>query len=393
MAENTLKDKCAIVGIGNTKYNAVATRDKLDLALEAIKKAVADAGLTIADIDGIVRYSIDGSANDQILVSNLGMKDLAFSAEIPYYGGSACAAVGTAAAAVNAGLAKNVIVYRSCTPFDFMEFTKRNSSTVWAIEVGVADYMRPYGWLSMMDTYSMVFEAHAAKYGTTNDQLGAIAIAIRKCANKNPEALYCNKPLTLEEYRKSPKVSGRLSVDDVVIPVGEAAGAVVVTSAERAKSLKQRPAYIMAAAQGLGPEPNLMWEMRVLRSDCTVSPAKWTGERLFAMAGIKPKDIDVAEIYDCATTNVLIQLEDYGFCKKGEGGSFVQNGNIELGGTLPITTSGGFLAEVAMHGFNHVLEAVRQVRGTSYSQVKDAEFVMATSSIPTPTSAIILRRK
>jgi acetyl-CoA acetyltransferase len=253
--------------------------------------------------------------------------------------------------------------------------------------------MRPYGWLSMMDTYSMVFEAHAAKYGTTTDQLGAIAIAIRKCANRNPDAMLYKKPLTLEDYRKAPKVSGRLTVDDVVLPVGDAAGAVVVSSAEDARHLKQRPAYIMAGAEGLGPEPNLMWEMRVLRSDVTESPAKWTAERLFKMAGIKPKDINVAEIYDCATTNVLIQIEDYGFCKKGEGGSFVQNGNVELGGTLPITTSGGFLAEVALHGFNHVLEAVKQIRGTSYSQVKDAEFVMATSSIPTPTSAIILRRK
>lgn len=393
MAENTLKDKCAIVGIGNTKYNTVNTRDKLDLAMEAIKKAADDAGLKVSDIDGIVRYTIDGSANDQILVNNLGMKDLAFSAEIPYYGGSACAAVGTAAAAVAGGLAKNVVVYRSCTPFDFMDFTKRNSSTIWAIESGVADYMRPYGWLSMMDTYELVYEAHAAKYGTTTDQLGAIAIAIRKCANRNPEAIYYKVPLTIEDYRKAPKVSGKLTVDDVVLPVGEAAGAVIVTSAEHAKTLKQRPAYIMAAAQGLGSEPNLMWEMRVLRSDVTVSPAKWTGERLFKMAGIKPKDINVCQFYDCATTNVLIQIEDYGFCKKGEGGAFVENGNIELGGTLPITTSGGFLAEVAMHGFNHVLEAVRQIRGTSYSQVKDAEFVMATSSIPTPTSAIILRRK
>lgn len=393
MAENTLKDKCAIVGIGQTKFSAVQTHDRLELAMEAIKKAVADAGLKMSDIDGIVRYTIDGSANDQILASNLGMKDLAFSVEIPYYGGSACAGIGTAAAAINAGMAKNVVCYRSCTAFDFIEFTKRNSSTVWAIDVGVADYMRPYGWLSMMDTYSLVFEAHSAKYGTTVEQLGNIAIAIRKCANRNPDAILHDKPLTMADYKKSPKVSGRLTVDDVVLMVGEAAGAVVVSSAETAKSLKQVPAYIMAAAEGLGPEPNLMWEMRVLRSDVTVSPAKWTGERLFKMAGIKPKDINVAQIYDCATTNVLIQLEDYGFCKKGEGGAFAENGNIELGGTLPITTSGGFLAEVALHGFNHILEAVKQIRGTSYSQVKDAEFVMATSSIPTPTSAIILRKK
>lgn len=393
MAEDTLKDKCAIVGIGQTKFSLVAKRDRLEMAMEAIKNAVADAGLKMSDIDGIVRYTIDGSANDQILVSNLGMQDLAFSAEIPFYGGSPCATVATAAAAVAAGMAKYVVCYRSVTPFDFIDFTKRNSSTIWAIDVGVADYMRPFGWLSMMDTYALCFEAHSAKYGTTTEQLGAIAVAIRKAANRNPNAVYYDRPLTLADHKKSPIASGRLTLDDVTLTPGEAAGAVIVTSAENAKHLKQRPAYIMAAAEGLGPEPNLMWEMRVLRSDVTVSPAKWAAERLYKMAGITPKHINAAQIYDCATINALIQIEDYGFCKKGEGGPFAASGAIELGGTIPITTSGGLLAEASLHGFTHVLEAVRQIRGTSTSQVKDAEFVLSTSSIPTPTSSIILRRK
>jgi len=393
MAENTLKEKCAIVGIGETAYSAEPKRDRLELALEAIKKAVADAGLTPQDIDGIVRYTIDGSANDQILVSNLGMKDLAFSAEIPFYGGSGCATVGTAAAAVAAGLANCVVCYRAFTPFDFFEFTKHNASTIWSRDVGVADYMRPSGWLSMMDTYGLLFEAHSAKYGTTTDQLGAIAVAIRNCANRNPRALLKDKPLTLEDHRKSRIVSGRLTVDDVTLSACDGACAVVVTSAERAKNSKQRPAYIMAAASGLGPQPSLMWEMRIFRSDPTESPAKYAAQRLYKMAGITPKDIDVAEIYDCATVNVLTQIEDYGFCQKGEGGSFVEGGRVELGGELPIATSGGMLAEAPIHGFNHILEGVRQVRGTSTSQVKDAEFALVTSSIPTPTSALILRRK
>jgi len=393
MAEYTLKDKCAIVGMGQSKFSLEAKTDRMVLALEAIKNAVDDAGLKISDIDGIVRYTIDGSANDQILVNNLGMKDLAFSAEIPFYGGSPCATVATAAAAVAAGMAKYVLCYRAVTPFDFIDFTKRNSSTIWAIDSGVADYMRPYGWLSMMDTYALTFEAHAAKYGTTTEQLGAIAVAIRKAANRNPNAVYYKKPLTLEEHKNSPVASGRLTLDDVTLVPGEAAGAVIVTTADNAKHMKQTPAYIMAAAEGLGPEPSLIWEMRVLRSDVTESPAKWAAQRLYKMAGITPRDINAAQIYDCATINALIQIEDYGFCKKGEGGPFAAAGNIELGGTIPITTSGGLLAEASLHGFTHVLEAVRQIRGTSTSQVKDAEFVLATGSIPTPTCSIILRRK
>ena len=390
---NTLKDKAAIVGMFATSYLPVSTRQPIDLALEAITGAIKDAGLSPKDIDGFVRYTIDGTGNDQMLVSNLGVKDLSFSAEMPFYGGSACAAVGTAAAAVASGLANCVVVYRAYTPYDFQDFTKRNSSTVWSRDVGVADFMRPYGWLSMMDTYALTFEAHSAKYGTTTEQLGAIAVAIRKCANRNPGAILRDTPLTLESHRKAPIVSGRLTVDDVTLCAGDGGCAVVITSAERAKTLKHPPAYIMAAASGLGPNPSLMWEMRLFAEDPTISHAAYAAPRLYKMAGITPKQIDVAEIYDCSTVNVLLQLEDYGFCKKGEGGEFAMNGNLELGGKLPITTSGGMLAEAPIHGFNHVLEAVRQIRGTSYSQVKDAEFVLVTSSIPTPTSAIILRRQ
>jgi acetyl-CoA acetyltransferase len=390
---NTLKDKAAIVGLHTTEYLPLSTRNPLELALEVISGAIEDAGLTPRDVDGVVRYTIDGTGNDQILAANLGFKDLAFSAEIPFYGGSGAASIGTAAAAIAAGLAETIVVYRAYTPYDMQDFTKRNSSTVWSRDVGVADYMRPYGWLSMMDTYALTFEAHAAKYGTTTAQLGAIAVAIRKCANRNPAAILRDTPLTLEDHRKARIVSGRLTVDDVTLSAGDGGCAVVVTTAERAKALKHPPAYVMAAASGLGPDPSLMWEMHLFRQDPTLSPAHYAAQRLWKMAGIGPKDIDVAEIYDCSTVNVLLQLEDYGFCKKGEGGRFVENGNVELGGELPITTSGGMLAEAPIHGFNHVVEGVRQIRGTSTSQVKDAEFVLVTSSIPTPTSAIVLRRK
>lgn len=390
---DTLKDKAAIVGMYATEYLPVSTRQPLNLALEAILGAVKDAGLEAKDIDGIVRYTIDGTGNDQMLVSNLGIKDLAFSVEIPFYGGSGAAAVGAAAAAIAAGLATCVVVYRAYTPYDMQDFAKRNSSTIWSREVGAADFMRPYGWLSMMDTYALTYEAHAAKYGTTTEQLGAIAVAIRKCANRNPGAILRDVPLTLEDHRKSNIVSGRLTVDDVTLSAGDGGCAIIVTTAEKAKSLKHTPAYIAGAASGLGPDPSLLWEMRLFTKDPTVSPAAYAAPRLFKMAGITPKDIDVAEFYDCSTVNVLLQIEDYGFCKKGEGGPFAMNGNVELGGELPITTSGGMLAEAPIHGFTQVLEGVRQIRGTSYSQVKDAEHVLVTSSIPTPTSGIILRKK
>ena len=386
----SLKGKSVIAGIGETTFSATPTRNGLDLALQSIIGCAFDAGLDPKDIDGIVRYTIDGSGNDRILVSNLGIKDLSFSVEIPFYGGSACAAVGVAASAVATGLAKYVVVYRAYTPYDFIDFAKRNSSSIWAMKDGVADFMRPYGWLSMMDTYALTYEAHRAKFGTTTDQLGAIAVAIRNAANRNPNAILRDKPLTLEDHRRAPIVSGRLTVDDVTLSVCDGACAVLVTSAERARDLKQTPAVILGAASGLGPEPALHWEMHLFKSDPTVSPAKYVAPRVFGMAGVMPRDIDVAEIYDCSTMNVMLQLEDYGFCKKGEGGSFVEGGRVELGGELPIATSGGMLAEACIHGFNHVTEGVKQIRGTSTSQVQDAELCLVTSSVPTPTSAIIL---
>ena len=390
---NTLKNKAAIVGQYTTDYTKVGEKHRTDLALEAIIGAARDAGIDHKDIDGIVKYTIDGSANDQILASNLGLKDLSYSVEVPFYGGSGCATIGTAAAAIASGLAKYVVVYRALTQWDFIQFTKRNSATIWSIDSGVADFMRPYGWLSMMDTYCLTFEAHSAKYGTTVDQLGAIAVAIRKCANRNPKAILKDVPLTIESHRTSPIVSGRITADDVTLPPTiEGASAVILTSADRAKDMKHTPAYVASAAAGLGPDPSLMWEMRLFREDPTVSPAHYVAPKLFGMAGITPKDIDVAEFYDCATVNVLLQIEDYGFCKKGEAGQFVENGNVELGGQLPITTHGGMMADASMHGFSHVLEGVKQIRGTSTSQVDNVEHVLVTSSIPTPTSAIILKK-
>ena len=387
---STMSGGTAIAGMGQTSFSASPSRGGLSLALEAISACATDAGIDVKDIDGLVRFTIDGSANDQILVQNLGIRDLAFSVEVPFYGGSACAAVGTAAAAVHAGLARNVVVYRACTPWDFAQFARRSAAAVWATQAGVAEFLRPYGWLSMMDTYALVYEAHRAKFDTTTEQLGHVAVAIREAAQKNPNALLKDHPLTLEDHRDSPVVSGRLTVADIVMGASDGACAVLVTSLDRANDMPQKPVVILGAAAGIGPQPSLNWEMHLFREDPTVSPAAYVAPRLFRMAGLEPADVDVAQIYDCSTMNVLLQLEDYGFCPKGEAGAFAASGAIRAGGKLPITTSGGLLAEANVHGFNLVTEAVRQVRGTSSAQVPDVEVELVTSSVPCPTSALLL---
>jgi acetyl-CoA acetyltransferase len=391
MAANTLKDKCALVGIGETEYLVDSDRDRTSLALEAIMKASDDAGVNVKDIDGIVRYNIDTSASDQILADNLGLNNLAFSAETPWMGGSGCMAVATAAAAIVAGLANYVVCYRAHSEFDFGDGARLSSSVIWARDAGINQFHRPFGFIAMMDVFALMLERHCHEYGTTAEQLGAIAVAARKHASMNPRAILRDEPLSLQDYLESPIYTGRLKKADISI-TSDGACAVIVTSAERAKELKHPPVYIMSAAGGVGPECPPFWEMWPLRSIPTDSAAKYVAPRLFEMAGITTKDIDVAEIYDCCTLNVLLQLEDYGFCKKGEAGSFVEGGHIEVGGELPIITSGGGLAEAGVHGFNHVLEGVRQIRRTSTAQVENAEIALVTSSSPIPTSALILRR-
>lgn len=389
---SSIKDKCAIAGIGQSEFLVNSGRDRLSLALEAITNAVEDAGLSVKDIDGIVRYTIDASASVEILAANLGLPNVTYWGETYMGGGSACASVAHAALAVAGGMANCVVCYRAFTPFDFLDGARHNSSTLWARDSGAAEFLRPFGWFAMLDNFAMCFRRHMYEYGTTSRQLGAIAAAFRKHSSMNPKAIR-RTPITVDDHQNSPIISDPIRELDCMIAPNDGACAVVVTSAERAKDLKQRPAYITAAAQALGSDPPLWWEFWPFRPVVTEWESKYLAPGLFNMAGVTPEDIDVAEIYDCFTYTALVQLEDYGFCKKGEGGPFVEAGNIELGGKLPVNTHGGHIGEAYVHGFTHILEGARQIRGTSTAQVKDAELALVTGGVPAPTSALILRRK
>ena len=212
----------------------------------------------------------------------------------------------------------------------------------------------------------MIARRHMGEFGTTSDQLGAVAIASRRHGAANPNA-QLRKPLTLEQYRESRLIASPFRRDDCCL-VSDGAAAIVVMSAERARRLNvPRPVPILGFGQG-----QTSWEV-AQRPDLTSTMAAASGKTAFAMAGIEPRQIDVAQLYDCFTITPLMTLEDYGFCRKGEGGHFVEGGRIEIGGELPVNTAGGLLSETGMPGMQLITEGVRQMRGTANLQVKDAK--------------------
>jgi acetyl-CoA acetyltransferase len=238
--------------------------------------------------------------------------------------------------------------------------------------------------------FALLAQRHMIQYGTTSEQLGRIATTVRARANANPAAFMYERKMTMDDYMAARMIARPLRLFDFCLETDNA-GAVVVTSAERAKDLPNKPALIRAVAQGQMPRPQPGDATAIFRESLTELPAKYVADTLWSRAGVGPEDVDVAEFYDCYTITVLMQLEDWGFCKKGEGGPFVASGAIDMDGTVPVNTDGGNLSYGYIHGMNHVLEGVRQIRGQSTSQVPNAEVCLVTSTPYSPGSALLLR--
>jgi acetyl-CoA acetyltransferase len=232
-----------------------------------------------------------------------------------------------------------------------------------------------------------------AEFGSTEEHLGAVVQAATKHASTNPNALR-GREVSIEDHLSEPYLTSPFRELDCFINPSVGACAVVVTTAERAQDLRQPPAHIAAAVSDVsgGPSPP-NWEMWSFRQGpITGSAANRVGPKLWRESGMSPSDVDVAEIYDCYSYTVLSQLEAYGFCETGEAGPFVEGGRIEIGGQLPVNTHGGHLGEAYIHGFNHILEGVRQIRGTSTAQVEDARVALVTAG-PGPLSSALLLTK
>jgi acetyl-CoA acetyltransferase len=381
---------CAVVGVGTTDFSKDSGRSPLTLAAQASWAALADAGLTAADVDGIVRCDMD-TIYPAALADALGVPDLGYWGDVGPGGSGPAAMVGQAVAAIEAGLASTVVVFRALNGRSGLRYGKGAAGDQRAGgEASYDDLYLPYGMQTPGQFFALLAQHHANKYGKTQEGLAEIALACREHANANPAAQFYDRQMTLESYYASRMLSSPLRLFDYCLET-DGAAAVVVTSAERAKDLRRKPAYVASVAQAAGsePQPGLMFPM-LTRADMLETPAVDCARRLYGRAGLGPADVDVAQIYDCFTITALLQLEDYGFCARGEGGEFAAAGNLRASGALPINTSGGHLSEGYIHGMNHVVEGVRQIRGTSTTQIAGAEVSLVTSAPPPGASALLL---
>ncbi|MDN3563684.1 thiolase family protein [Paeniroseomonas aquatica] len=365
----SLCEKGAITGVGETAYSRESGRSVLSLQLEASLKAIEDAGLKPTDIDGLIPYSTGVVAED--FITNLGLPDLRFSATTPLGGASCVAAVQCAIAAIAAGICNHVLIP-----------VGRNGASQGRIGTRVqhmpqfrlvGEFEMPLGAIAPAQLYAPMARRHMELYGTTSRQLGEIAVSTRANAILNGNAVM-TKPMSIEDHQASRMISDPFRLFDCSLE-SDGSCAIVVSGAERARDLRKPPVMVMGIAEGHPDSPSVITQ----RPDMTRLGIAKAAPRAFEMAGVKHDDIDVAEIYDCFTYIVMCQLEDLGFCKKGEGGPFVESGAIRLGGKLPVNTHGGLLSQAHMVGMNHIAELVRQLRGEAgKAQVRDAEIGLVT---------------
>ena len=388
--------KAAIAGIGATEFSKDSGRSELRLAAEATLAALDDAGLTPADVDGLVTFAMDTTAEID-LAAAVGIPGLRFFDRIEYGGGAACATVHHAAMAVATGAADVVVCYRALNERSGQRFgrpdagfaaapTSQGIELSWHVPFGL---MTPAAWVAMFA------RRYQHEYGATSEDFGRVAVADRRHAATNPSAWFYRKPITLADHQASRWVAEPLHLLDCC-QESDGAVALVITSAERARDLARPPAIVSAAAQGSATGQMMMTSY--YRPDGPDGPDGMAGlpemglvgGQLWRQAGIGPADVATAVLYDHFTPFVLVQLEELGFCGRGEAPGFLADGGIELGGRLPVNTHGGQLGEAYIHGMNGIAEAVRQVRGDAVNQVPDAHHVLVTAGTGVPTSGLIL---
>jgi acetyl-CoA acetyltransferase len=375
--------KAAIVGIGQTDFSRNSGRTEWQLALQAIKAALADAGLQPEDVDGLVRYSYD-NVTPAMVVRAMGMRDVRWYGEVPFGGTAQCGVVAQAAAAIASGIANVVVVYRSLNERSGVRYgrAERHIESAGEIVYAAGDktpsgqFSGAYGLHVPGQTMALWAARYAYEAGldeaALSRTLGTIAVQQRAYANTNPAAMMRDKPLSMEDYLAGRMISSPLRLFDYCLE-SDGAAALVFARSEVAGELTATPVYVLAANQSLYPhsEPITAYADDLVRYGAPGNVAQ-----LYADAGIAPADISFAEFYDATSYMVMAGLETYGFAEHGAGWRHVLDHGIGIDARLPVNTHGGHLSEGYIHGANHLTEAVRQLRGTAANQVPNAEFAM-----------------
>ena len=364
----SLREAGAITGVGETKYMRGTDRTAVSLAMEAALAAIADAGLKPTDIDGLIPYGAGAVAED--FVTNFGIPDLRFSATTPMGGASPVASIQCALAVIQAGICKHVLLSLGRTGYSGGRIGTRVQQMPQFRTIG--EFEMPSGAIAPPQLYAVMARRHFELYGTTSRQLAEIAVTTRQHAIMNPNATM-QRPMTIEDHQASRMISDPFRLLDCSLE-SDGAAAVVISAPDIAKDLRKRPVLVMGVAEGHPDSPSVISQ----RPDMTTLGLAKAAPKAFAMAGVTHGDIDVAEVYDCFTYIVMCQLEDMGFCKKGEGGGFVENGALGINGRLTVNTHGGLLSQAHIAGMNHIVELARQLRGESAVQVPEAEIGLVT---------------
>lgn len=357
------KGKCAVVGIGETAVGKLPEMTTLGINLEAIRLALKDGGLQPADVDGLltIQPSDDPRRSFALTICQAAGICPTYATDLALGGATPVAMVAHAVMAILTGLCTTVV----CV-LGHKQATGRLGARRGRLRDGAEDFEEPFGLLGAPAIHAAVAARHMYEFGTTSEQLAAVAAAMRRHASLNGNAT-TRQPITVKDVLESRWIVKPFHLLDCCL-VSDGGGAVVVTSSDRARDLPRPPVYIWGFGEGhtLGPleAPTL-----------TTLGGKPSSAAAYKMAGVGPRDMDFAEIYDCFTAIVIVTLEDYGFCPKGQGGTWVENGRIEIGGELPVNTHGGLLSQGHVEGMLHITEAVKQLRGNCVEperQVKNA---------------------
>jgi acetyl-CoA acetyltransferase len=392
----TNKPIASIVGIGWTDYTRNSGRTVEALALEACRNAIDDSGLNADAVDGLVSFNLGDSVTTSVVSTGLGLSKMNHYADFSAGGYMACGIVMEAAMAVATGQADYVVAYRALNGSSGQRYGGAEFSRLLA-DHGVhtdaeQQFLDTAGITMPAQHFALLCRTHMTRYGTTNEDLGAIAMTMRAHANDNPRAQMRDRRMTLADYQGSPWIAEPFRLLDCCLQT-DGGCALLITTPERARDLAKAPVDILSGFTSAGPRNRgAMWGN--FSPDSTVTYAEHHADRLFARAGIDRKDLSFAQVYDCFTYSIIGQMEGFGLIEKGQAGDFFRSGEASIGGRLPVNTHGGLLSEGYIHGLNSVVEAVSQLRGEGGKrQVQNAQLGLVTAGGATSTgSALILAR-